>query len=93
MPLPLRAGASTLIVRREAFERTSITRSQIDVALTLTDDEFRVEQGIIAIGPIYDEDGLVALVEAFEAAGLEYDVDYCELSGGWPDWVKVLVMG
>jgi hypothetical protein len=93
MPLPLRAGASTLIVRREAFERTSITRSQIDVALTLTDDEFRVEQGIIAIGPIYDDDGLVALVEAFEAAGLEYDVDYCELSGGWPDWVKVLVMG
>ncbi len=93
MPLPLRAGASTLIIRKDAFERSGITRAQIDIALTLTDEEFRVEQSIIAIGPIYDNEGLVALVEAFEAAGMEYDVDYCELSGGWPEWVTVLVMG
>ena len=93
MPLPLRAGASTLIIRKDAFERCGITRPQIDITLTLTDEEFRVERGIIAIGPIYADEGLVALVEAFEAAGLEYDVDYCELSGGWPDWVNVLVMG
>lgn len=93
MPLPLQAGASTLIVRKDAFERSGITRAQIDLVLTLTADEFRVEKGIVAIGPIYDDEGLVALVEAFEAAGLEYDVDYCELSGGWPQWVNVLVMG
>jgi len=93
MPLPLRAGASTLIVRKEAFGRSGITRGQIDLLLTLTDEEFRVERGIVAIGPIYEDEGLVALVEAFEAAGLEYDVDYCELSGGWPEWVNLLVMG
>ena len=93
MPLPLRAGASTLILRKDAFERCGITRTQIDLVLALTDEEFRVEKGIVAIGPIYDDEGLVALVEAFEAAGLEYDVDYCELSGGWPEWVNVLVMG
>ena len=93
MPLPLRAGASTLIVRKDAFERSGITRPQIDRVLVLTDNEFRVEKGIIAIGPIYDDKGLVALVDAFEAAGLEYEVDYCELSGGWPEWVNVLVMG
>jgi hypothetical protein len=93
MPLPLRAGASTLIIRKDALERSGITRGQIDLALMLTDEEFRVERGIVAIGPIYDDDGLVALVEALEAAGLTYDVDYCELSGGWPEWVNVLVMG
>ena len=93
MPLSLRAGASTLIIRKDAFERSGITRSQIDHVLVLTDNEFRVEKGIVAIGPIYDDQGLVALVDAFETAGLEYDVDYCELSGGWPEWVSVLVMG
>jgi hypothetical protein len=93
MPLPLRAGASTLIIRKDAFERSGMMRTQIDLVLTLTDEEFRVEKGIVAIGPIYENEGLVTLVEALEAAGLEYDVDYCELSGGWPEWVSVIVMG
>lgn len=93
MPILLREGASTLIVRKEAFERAGITRAQIDRVLTLTDEEFRVEKGIVAIGPIYSDDGIAALVEAFEGVGLEYGVDYCELSGGWPEWVSVLVMG
>lgn len=93
MSLPLKPGASTLVVRKEAFERSGLTRAQIDLALTLTDEEFRVERGIIAIGPIYGDEGLGALVEALEAAGLAYDVDYCELSGGWPNWLRVVVLG
>ena len=92
MPLPLANGASTLLVRRDAFERAGITRAQIDIALTLTDEEFRVEQGLIAIGPIYDEDGLAAVVDAFEQKGLVYFDDFFEMSGNWPEWLSVFVL-
>jgi hypothetical protein len=92
MPLPLAHGASTLVVRKDAFERAGITRAQIDVALTLTDQEFRVEQELIAIGPVYDEDGLAALVDAFEKNGLVYFDDFFEMSGNWPEWLTVLAL-
>ena len=72
MPLPLSSGAPTLLVKKAAYERSGITRAQIDAALTLTDEEFRVEQGLIAVGPIFDDNGFAALVEAFELAGLVY---------------------
>ena len=36
----------------------------IDEALTLTDEEFRVEHGLVAIGPIYNDEGLASLIEA-----------------------------
>mgnify|MGYP001281066350 CR=1 FL=1 len=87
MPLPLVEGATTLVARKEAFERTGITRAQIDAALTLTDEEFRVEGGLIAIGPIYDDNGLAALIEAFERSGLVYFDDFFEMSGNWPEWL------
>ena len=43
MPLPLSSGAPTMLVKKAAYERSGITRAQIDIALTLTDEEFRVE--------------------------------------------------
>jgi ABC-type glycerol-3-phosphate transport system substrate-binding protein len=89
MPLPLSAGAPTLLVRKDAFERAGLTRAQIDRALTLTDEEFRVEQDLVAIGPIFDEAGFASLVEAFEAAGISYFDDFFEMSGNWPDWMSV----
>ena len=92
MPLPLSAGAPTLVVKKAAFERAGITRAQIDQALTLTYEEFRVEHGLVAIGPIYDEDGFVALVEAFETAGLVFFEDFFEMSGNWPDWLSVFAL-
>jgi len=92
MPLPLSAGAPTLVVKKAAFERAGITRAQIDQALTLTDEEFRVEHGLVAIGPIYDEDGFVALVEAFENAGLVFFEDFFEMSGNWPEWLSVFAL-
>ena len=91
MPLPLTHGASSLVVRRDAFERAGLTRAQIDTALTLTDEEFRVERDLVVIGPLYAVEGLTALVEAFERAGLVFFDDFFELSGNWPQWLIVFV--
>ena len=92
MPLSLSVGASTLLVKKAAFERSGITRAQIDLALTLTDEEFQVEHGLIAIGPIFDESGFAALIEAFETNGLVYFDDFFEMSGNWPDWLSVFAL-
>lgn len=92
MPLPLAAGASTLLIRKDAFERAGITRDQIDHALQLTDEEFRVERGLVAIGPVYDADGLQALVDVLEERGLTYFNDFCEMSGNWPGWLSVFAL-
>lgn len=81
-----------MLVKKAAYERSGITRAQIDIALTLTDEEFRVEQGLIAIGPIFDDDGFAALVEAFELAGLVYFEDFFEMSGNWPEWLSVFTL-
>ena len=91
MPLPLSSGAPTLVVKKDAFERAGIARAQIDLTLTLTDEEFRVEHGLVAIGPIFDEEGFAALVDAFEQAGLAYFDDFFEMSGNWPGWLSVSV--
>jgi hypothetical protein len=93
MPLPLAQGASTLVVRKESFERAGLTRAQIDVALTLTDEEFRVESGLVVIGPVYDAAALAALVEAFERQGLVYFDDFFEMSGNWPEWLALFAIG
>ena len=92
MPLPLTNGAPTFLIRRESFERVGLTRAQIDIALTLTDEEFRVEGGLVAIGPIYDDESLEKLIEAFEGLGLQLYDDYFEMTGNWPDWVTLFGM-
>ncbi len=92
MPLPLSFGAPTLVVKKAAYERSGITRAQIDEALTLTDEEFRVELDLVAIGPIYDEAGFASLVEAFEKHGLVYFDDFFEMSGNWPEWLSVFAL-
>jgi hypothetical protein len=89
MPLPLTHNAPTLLIKKAAFERVGLTRAQIDLALTLTDQEFRVERDLVAIGPVYDETGLDALLAVFEQAGLEFYDDYFEFSGNWPEWLAV----
>ena len=89
MPLSITHGAPTILVQRTAFERAGITRGIIDTALQLTDEEFRVERDLVAIGPIHADDGLATLIEAFESAGLAYFEDFFELSGNWPEWLSV----
>lgn len=91
MALTLIHGVPTLFFRREAYERSGITREALDTRLGLTDAEFRVDGDLIALGPIYDADALGALLQELEATGLTYFDDYFELSGGWPEWLTLLV--
>ena len=90
MPLPLRSGAPTLFIRRESYERTGLVRSALDARLGLTDEEFRVEGDVVVIGPVYDDEAFGELVAELETLGLVYYDDFFELTGNWPDWLRVL---
>jgi hypothetical protein len=92
MPLKISADASTLLVRRAAFESNGLTRAGIDGLLGLTDEEFRVEEDLIAIGPVFDVAALGDLVADLENRGLVYFEDFFELSGNWPSWLSMYVM-
>ena len=92
MPLDVPALAPTLFVRRVAFERAGMTRAAFDERLNLTDEEFRVEGDLIAIGPLPGETTLTDLIDELETAGLQYFDDFFELSGNWPEWLKLYVM-
>lgn len=93
MPLELSRTASSLVIRKASFERAGLTRTAIDAALTLTDREFRVESGVVVVGPVYDVEALAALVESFEMRGLIYFDDFFEMSGNWPEWLSLFVIG
>ncbi len=92
MPLTIPNTAPTLLIRKSAFERADMSRAQIDEALGLTPDEFRLEGTLIAIGPLVGEDTLSDLIERLEQAGLVYYDDFFELSGNWPDWLRLFAM-
>lgn len=92
MPLKISPDASTLLVRRTAFESVGLTRSDIDGLLGLTDEEFRVEGDLISIGPVFDAAALGDLVADLENRGLVYFEDFFELSGNWPGWLAMYVM-
>ena len=93
MPLDVPASAPTLFIRKEAFERAKLTRAAVDERLNLTEDEFRVEGDLIAVGPLPGDTTLTDLIDELEAAGLEYFDDFFELSGNWPAWLRLYVMG
>jgi hypothetical protein len=92
MPLSLSASATTLLLRKEAFERAGLTRAAFDAWLTLTPEEFRVEGELIAVGPVYDAEALQAVVNALEDTGLAYFDDFFEMSGNWPEWFSLHAM-
>jgi hypothetical protein len=89
MPLSLPSGGPTLAVRRDAFERAGLTRELLDQALNLTDNEFRVEGALIAIGPLPGPDDVPDLIEQFEESGLVYFDDFVEIPGGFPEWLEL----
>ena len=93
MPLAVPSDAPTIVIRRSAFERAGLTRVALDTQLNLTPDEFRVDSELVAVGPLWGDDVSTALIEALEAAGLAYFDDFFELSGNWPIWLRVLVLG
>ena len=93
MPLRIPESASSLIVRRPAFETAGLARAEIDAFLDLTDEEFRVEGDIVAIGPVVDAEALSELIAELEKRGLVYFDDFFELSGNWPAWLSIFAMG
>lgn len=92
MPLFLPDGHPTLVLRREAFERSGLTRVALDERLGLTADEFRVEGELVCIGPILEDDAMQDLIAELEEAGLVYFEDFFEFTGNWPAWLGVHVM-
>jgi hypothetical protein len=91
MPIPIATGAPTLFLRRAAYESSGLTRAEIDERLGLTADEFRVEADMIAIGPIYEGDttAFTDFIAELERVGLAYYDDFFELSGNWPEWLRL----
>ena len=93
MPLQLLYGGAVVLIRQSAFERHGFTRKTIDERYNLTDDEFRVEDGLIALGPLASEDMLPGLIDDLENSGLIYFEDFFELSGNWPEWLALYARG
>jgi hypothetical protein len=92
MPLRIASDAPTVLIRRDAFERAGLTRGGVDERFHLTPDEFRVEDELIAIGPLFGDDAVGTLVELLEQAGLTHYDDFFDLSGNWPDWLALFAM-
>ncbi len=92
MALTLSHDAPSLLIRKSAFERVGLSRAQFDDALNLTADEFRLEGGLIVIGPLVGEDTLTDLIAQLEEHGLVYYDDFFELSGNWPEWLTLFAM-
>ena len=95
MAITVATGAPTLFIRRAAYESSGLSRAAIDERLGLTADEFSVEGDLVAVGPIYGTDGdaLGDLIAELEGLGLVYFDDFFELTGNWPDWLKLMVAG
>ena len=91
MPLSLPSTGPTLAIRKTAFEHAGLTRDTIDRVLNLTDEEFRLEGALIAIGPLPNTDDVPNLIELFEEAGLVYFDDFMEIPGGFPAWLEIYV--
>jgi len=89
MPLSIAQGVPTLLFRRASYERSGLTRAALDARLGLTDEEFRVDGDLVALGPIYDVEALGTLVDELEQLGLVFYEDFFELSGSWPEWLAI----
>jgi len=91
MALAVTAGAPTVFIRRAAYESTMLSRSASDARFGLTDEEFRVEGELVAIGPLYgDADAALGeFIAELERRGLVYFDDFFELTGNWPAWLSL----
>jgi len=90
MALTIASGAPTVFIRRAAYEASGLSRAALDDRFGLTPGEFRVEGNLVAIGPIYSaSDRVSELIAGLEGVGLVYYDDFFELSGNWPDWLRL----
>jgi len=81
-----------MFIRRQAFESNNLERSEIDSQFNLTDAEFVVEGNLIAVGPLPSDDMIAPLIEYLEDKGLNYFDDFFEMSGNWPDWLRLVAV-
>ena len=93
MALELSHGRVVVLIRQTAFQHAGLARTAIDERYNLTDQEFRVEDGFVALGPLPSDDLLSTLVDDLEASGLIYFDDFFELSGNWPEWLSLYARG
>ena len=93
MPLQIEGGRPAVLIRQEAFDRVGLVRSAIDARFNLTDEEFRVEEALVVLGPLPSDDLLPDLIDALEQSGLVYFDDFFELSGNWPEWLSLYARG
>ena len=93
MPFELAHGHAVVLIRQSAFENSGITRSAVDERYNLTADEFRVEDGLVVLGPLPSDDMLPTLIDDLERSGLVYFDDFFELTGNWPDWLTLYARG
>jgi hypothetical protein len=89
MPLELPQDSAVILIRQSAFEASGIARAAIDERYNLTADEFRVEDGLVLIGPLPSDDALPTLINDLEQSGLVYFDDFFDLSGNWPGWLTL----
>jgi hypothetical protein len=92
MPIQLAHNRPSILIRQASFEKAAIIRSEIDSKYNLTDQEFQVEGGIVAV-MLPSDDLLPELVDDLEVQGLIYYDDFFEMSGNWPEWIAVYVTG
>jgi hypothetical protein len=92
VPVTIDAGRPAVLIRKDSYERVGLIRAELDTRFNLTDEEFRVEGKIIVIGPLPSDDLVGPVVDYLEEAGLIYFDDFFELSGNWPDWLRIYVM-
>ena len=93
MALELSHSHPVILIRQSAFERSGITRSAIDERYNFTPDEFRVEEGLVALGPLPSPDVVPQLIDDLEQSGLVYFDDFFELTGNWPEWLTLYARG
>jgi hypothetical protein len=86
------AGRPSVLIRKGSYEKSGMSRADMDARFNLTDQEFRVEGNLVIVGPLPSDDLVGPLVDYLESAGLAYFDDFCELSGNWPEWLQVLVI-
>src|SRR6188472_2102481 len=89
MPLELPQNNAVMLIRQSAFEASGITRAAIDERYNLTADEFRVEDGLVLVGPLPSDDALSTLINDLEQNGPVYFDDFFDLSGNWPEWLTL----
>lgn len=71
------------------YEKSGLTRPELDSLFGLTDEEFRVDGSLVVIGPLATDDMIGSIIDYLEKAGLTYFDGFFELSGNWPNWLQI----